>query len=87
MDRSEPSIGPFSGIFGTKRKCHTEILESALGTFNKAQQELTEAYDQIEKQIAKEEQEIAEKQKLVEEAGESLSRIGRIKDRVKELLS
>lgn len=87
-DRKEPALSAFGGIFtSNKQKSHTEILDNALGSFNKAQQELSEAYDVIEKQIAQEEKEIAEKQKRVEEAGESLSKLGRIKDRVREFLS
>lgn len=87
-ERKEPALSAFGGIFGgSKQKSHTEILENALGSFNKAQQELTEAYDTIEKQIAQEEREIAEKQQRVQEASESLSKLGRIKDRVREFLS
>lgn len=87
--RTEPSVGLFEGIFGTKQsvKSHEVVMAEALQAFTNAHAGLIEASSTIEAQIAEHEALAAEHTAKAAEAGESLSRLARVRARINDLIA
>jgi hypothetical protein len=89
--RTEPSVGAFDFLgFGKVKQVQLtpeQLMESALAGFTQAQKNLEDAQAEIAIIVAEHEAEIASRQKKLEVANESSSRLGRVAERFKELLS
>ncbi|QYW06594.1 hypothetical protein uav_063 [Pseudomonas phage UAVern] len=87
--RTEPSVGIFEGIFGTKQsvKSHEVVLADALQAFTEAHAGLIKASSTIEAQIAEHEAQAAEHTAKAAEATESLSRLQRVRSRITDLIA
>lgn len=87
--RTEPSVGIFDGLFGTKQsvKSHEVILADALQAFTEAHAGLEKAHSAIEAQIAEHEAQAAEHAAKAAQAGESLSRLERVRARISDLIA
>ena len=94
--RNEPTVGTastgtsafeFTGLFsGKKGKTPEQLMNDALAGFTQAQANLESAQAEIAKQKAEHEAEIEKRQRLLEAAEESHSRLGRVAGRFAELL-
>jgi pyruvate-formate lyase len=90
--RNEPTVGTsafdFTGMFAKKAgKTPEQLMNDALAGFTQAQANLETAQAEIAKQTAEHEAEIEKRQRLLESAKESHSRLGRVAERFKELLA
>lgn len=92
--RNEPTVDTaigafeFTGLFSRKAgKTPEQLMNDALAGFTQAQANLEAAQAQIEVQKAEHEAEIEKRQRLLEAANESHSRLGRVAERFKELLA
>lgn len=71
--------------FGPKKKTHGELVESALSAFTKAEQEMNEAIQLIDADVAAEQQAIRDAEQRIDEASNSRNRLSRVLDRLKAL--
>lgn len=87
--RTEPSVGFIGGLFSTKQsvKSHEVVLSDALQAFTAAQAGLDEAHATIEAQVADHVAQAAVHTAKAEAAGESLSRLARVRGRFQDLLA
>ena len=92
--RNEPTVGTgtspfeFTGLFSKKAgKTPEQLMNDALAGFTQAQANLESAQAEIAKQKAEHEAEIEKRQRLLEAADASHSRLGRVAERFKELLA
>lgn len=93
--RNEPTVGAHSsafdiaGLFSTKKVALTpeQLMNDALKGFTDAQAGLEAAQAEIARQKADHEAEIEKRQRLLETAEASHSRLGRIAERFKEMLA
>lgn len=92
--RNEPTVGTgtsafdFTGIFAKKAgKTPVQLMNDALAGFTQAQANLEAAQGEIAKQKAEHEAEIEKRQRLLEAAEVSHSRLSRVAERFKELLA
>ena len=92
--RNEPTVGmttspfEFSGLFSKKAgKTPEQLMNDALAGFTQAQANLESAQAAIEVQKREHEAEIEKRQRLLETATESHSRLERIKGRFVDLLA
>lgn len=90
--RNEPTVSAFDlgNLFGGKKvvaKTPEQLLSEALQSVTDANAQLEKAQTEIARQKKEHEDEIAARQKLLESADESHSRLERIKGRFAELLS
>lgn len=74
-----------TSFFSAKKLSHTELVDSALDAFTKAEKQMTNAIEQIQCHIDDEEKEIATRQGKILAAGDSKDRLTRVLDRVKAL--
>ena len=72
-------------LFGPKKKSHSELVENALASFTKAEQEMTSAIKLIDADVEAEQQAIRDAEQRIEEAGNSRNRLSRVLDRLKAL--
>lgn len=94
--RNEPQIGgtdtyaspfEFTSLFSKKGKTPDQLVAEALKGFTDAQAQLEVAQAAIEVQKAEHAAEIEKRQRLLETATESSSRLSRVAERFKELLA
>lgn len=87
--RTEPAVGLFDGIFGTKQsvKSHEVILSDALQAFTEASTGLEKAHAEIAAQIEDTENQIEVLTAKAQAAGESLSRLQRVRGRISDLIA
>lgn len=92
--RTEPTVGTsafnFLGfpIGGSKEvKTPEQLMNDALQGFKDAAEKMEEAQKAIDIQVAEHEAEIERRQKQLEAANESKSRLSRVSERFKELLA
>lgn len=89
--RTEPSVGAFDFLgFGKVKQVQLtpeQLMTNALAGFTQAQENLEAAQKEIALIVAEHEAEIASRQAKLEVANESSSRLGRVAERFKELLS
>lgn len=92
-ERNEPTVGStafdISSFFGGKKEAKTpeRLMEDALQGFTDAQAKLEAAQAAIAVQKAEHEAEIEKRQRLLESAEASHSRLGRVAERFKELMA
>lgn len=95
IDRKEPTVtasAPTSifDIFGGNKqsaKSHEVLMSEALQSFTTAQQQLERAQSQIQSQVEEHERQVAHHAAKAEEAGESLSRLARVAQRIQDILA
>lgn len=87
--RTEPSVGIFNGMFTSKQsvKSHEVILADALQAFSDAQVKLDEAHATIQAQVEEHQFQAAQHSAKAHVAGESLSRLTRVRGRITDLLA
>lgn len=81
--RTEPALTGLTSLFSAKKLNHTQLVDSALEAFSKAETQMGDAINQIQLQIDDEQRAIQEAQKRVEEAGQSKDKLTRVLDRVR----
>lgn len=84
-----PSVGLLGGLFSTKQsvKSHEVILSDALQAFTEAQAGLDAAHATIEAQVAEHKAQAAIHTAKADAAGESLSRLARVRGRIQDMLA
>lgn len=87
--RTEPSVGILNGLFSTKQsaKSHEVIMSDALQAFSEATTKLDEAHATIEAQIESHRLQAAQHEAKALVAGESLSRLARVRGRIQDLIA
>lgn len=88
--RTEPTVGTSNGFlaglgFGKPQRTHTDVMNDALQAFTDAEVKMQAAVKEIGKQIEGHREQAEFHQNKAVEAGESLSRIERVKARFANL--